>query len=87
MREVLGLVAAGHSNAAVAARLPVTEAAVGTSFARDDHGGCAGTCRFWFAVKGVPTGQSPYVLRVADEDARQYPEQDIHGPLVTLHLD
>lgn len=45
-----------------------------------------GTCRFWFAVRNVPAGQGPYLIQIADEDARQYPEQDIHGPLVTLRL-
>lgn len=67
--------------------LAVGDGTVATGQLRDGQTLTDGTCRFWFAVKGVPAGQSSYLLWVADEDARQYPEQELHGPLVTLRLD
>lgn len=46
-----------------------------------------GTCRFWFSVPGVPTGQDAYLVMVADGDPHQYAEQDLTGALVSLRLD
>jgi hypothetical protein len=46
-----------------------------------------GTCRFWFSVRGVPTGQDAYLVMVADRDPRQYAEQELIGTLVRLRVD
>ncbi|PZG03003.1 hypothetical protein [Micromonospora deserti] len=46
-----------------------------------------GTCRFWFSVRGVPTGQDAYLVMVADRDLRQYAEQELTGALVSLRVD
>lgn len=46
-----------------------------------------GTCRFWFSVRGVPTGQDAYLLMVADRDPRQYAEQELTSALVSLRVD
>ncbi|MET7806147.1 hypothetical protein ABZ744_28240 [Micromonospora chersina] len=46
-----------------------------------------GTCRFWFSVRGVPTGQDAYLVMVADRDTRQYAERELTGVLVSLRLD
>ncbi|MFI2652232.1 hypothetical protein [Micromonospora fulviviridis] len=46
-----------------------------------------GTCRFWFSVPRVPTGQDAYLVMVADRDTRQYAEQELAGALVSLRLD
>ncbi|MCX4473276.1 hypothetical protein OOK41_23720 [Micromonospora sp. NBC_01655] len=45
-----------------------------------------GMCRFWFAVRDVPTGQDRYRVRVADRDGRVYGEAELEGTLVTFHL-
>ncbi|MEV0428695.1 hypothetical protein [Micromonospora sp. NPDC050495] len=46
-----------------------------------------GTCRFWFSVLGVPTGQDAHLVMVADRDTRQYAEQELTGALVSLRVD
>lgn len=46
-----------------------------------------GTCRFWFSVAGVPTGQDAYLVMVADREPRQYAEQDLTGASVSLRVD
>ncbi|MFR9775417.1 hypothetical protein ACL02O_05090 [Micromonospora sp. MS34] len=45
-----------------------------------------GTCRFWFAVRGVPAGQDTYLLMVAGQDPRQFTEQELKSTVVTLRL-
>ncbi|WP_319462746.1 hypothetical protein [Micromonospora sp. RTP1Z1] len=46
-----------------------------------------GTCRFWFSVPGVPTGQDTYLLMVADRDPRQYIEHELKSALLALRVD
>ncbi|MFE9957370.1 hypothetical protein [Micromonospora sp. NPDC005299] len=46
-----------------------------------------GTCRFWFSVPGVPTGQDGYLVMIADRDPRQYAEPELTGALVSLRVD
>ncbi|MDZ5443544.1 hypothetical protein U2F26_12465 [Micromonospora sp. 4G57] len=46
-----------------------------------------GTCRLWFSVRGVPTGQDAYLVMVADREPRQYAEQELTGALVSLRID
>ncbi|MFI7577848.1 hypothetical protein [Micromonospora sp. NPDC049497] len=118
-------------NTPSAASRPATETFVvsgavvlgdGTSFTRDDRGGCAGTgahadvvdgavvlitttggfaggtltdpqaladgtCRFSFSAPRVPAGQDAYLVMVADQDPRQYTEQELTGPSVSLRVD
>ncbi|MGR6319518.1 hypothetical protein Q2K19_28315 [Micromonospora soli] len=46
-----------------------------------------GTCRFWFAVRGVPAGHAPYRILVGSRGGdTAYTEADLTGALVTLHL-
>lgn len=45
-----------------------------------------GTCRFWFAVPKVPSGQDHYRLVVAYQDGGDYTEADLKGTLVTVRL-
>lgn len=46
-----------------------------------------GTCRFSFSARGVPTGQDAYLVMVADQDSRQYTEQELTGASVSLRFD
>lgn len=46
-----------------------------------------GTCQFRFSVPGVPTGQDAYLVMVAEQDLRQYAEQELTSTSVHLRVD
>ncbi|MFY1680569.1 hypothetical protein ACN265_03415 [Micromonospora sp. WMMD730] len=46
-----------------------------------------GTCQFRFTVPGIPVRQDSYLLMVADQDSRQYVEQELKSALLALRVD
>lgn len=46
-----------------------------------------GACRFSFTIPAVPAGQDAYLVMIADQEPRQFAEQDLTSGLASLRLD